>query len=104
MFRVLLKDDFPKWEWYGDVCVTMLFIHLILTAEEDGRQWRGNAIGCGELVSTPARLASATGLSEKNVRTAVRKLVATGYITTRRIQGYTVYTITNHDEYGRWMG
>ena len=100
---IALKKDFREWEWYGDTHSTILYLHLLLTANVEEKQWRGKKLERGELVSSPRELAIETGLSEGVVRTSLKKLRRTGYVTTERYKGETVYHLPYFNCYGRWV-
>jgi hypothetical protein len=102
-FCIVLKKGFREWEWYGDVNTTMLYLHLLLTANAEIKKWRGAELGIGKIVSNPRKLAIETGLSEGIVRSSLKKLCRTGYVTTKRYKGETVYHLPYFNSYGRWM-
>ena len=67
-----------EWEWYSDINTCRLFIHLLLKANwKDGR-FQGTEVPRGSLVTSYSSLAKDTGLSVKNVRTALNHLETTG--------------------------
>ena len=71
------------WQWYGDVHVTRLFIHLVMTCNYERRQWRGMTIEPGQLVTSIAQLTAETNLTTQQVRTALAKLASTHDIVDR---------------------
>ena len=73
-----------EWRWYSDINVTRLFLHLLLKANFDAKDWQDVTIGRGQLVTSISRLAEQTSLSIKEVRTALKKLESTGEIVTKR--------------------
>ena len=87
------------WEWYTDYPVFKLFIHLLITANHTPKSWRGQVINRGETVSSLPNLASQTGLSEQQIRTALKKLESTHEIVKRATHKYTVITLTNYEVY-----
>ena len=52
------------------------------------------------LTSTPA-ISAATGLTEKQVRTAVDKLIAAKLISKKATKHYTIFTLLNYDRSGK---
>ena len=88
-----------EWEWYKDRNMFKLFIHLILKANwKDGR-FQGVDIPRGSLASSYQNLASETGLSIQNVRTAVKNLKNTGELTVTRQSKFSVFTVKNYSKY-----
>ncbi|WP_346298387.1 hypothetical protein, partial [Alistipes sp.] len=63
------------------------------------RRWRGITVERGQLVTSRAALARETGLSEREVRTAVSKLERSDFLTCRATSSYTVVTICNYERY-----
>ncbi len=94
-----LYRDILDWEWYSDMNTFRVYIHMILSANwQDGR-FRGVEIRRGSLVSSYAKLAEATGLSEKNVRTAIKHLEKTGEVASRGYNKFSIFTLKNYDKY-----
>ena len=88
-----------EWEWYKDQNTSRLFFHLLLTANHEPKRYRGVDIPVGSLTTSRAALAQQTGLSEQQIRTAIKKLISTGEITSRTTNKYTVITVSNWDLY-----
>lgn len=96
---VKLYRNILDWEWYSDMNTFRVYIHMILSANwQDGR-FRGVEIKRGSFVSSYGKLAEATGLSEKNVRTAVKHLEKTGEVACKGYNRFTVFTLKNYDKY-----
>lgn len=87
------------WEWYSDTNCVRLALHLLLKANFQTRRWRGITVERGQLVTSRAALARETGLSEREVRTAVSKLERSDFLTCRATSSYTVVTICNYERY-----
>ena len=88
-----------EWEWYSDINTCRLFIHLLLKANwKDGR-FQGTEVLRGSLVTSYNSLAKDTGLSVKNVRTALNHLETTGEVAVNRHSKFSVVTIKNYNLY-----
>lgn len=88
-----------EWEWYSDINTCRLFIHLLLKANwKDGR-FQGTEVPRGSLVTSYNSLAKDTGLSVKNVRTALNHLETTGEVAVNRHSKFSVVTIKNYNVY-----
>lgn len=87
------------WEWYSDINVRVLFIHLLLKANHTPKSWRGIEIQAGQLVTSLSRLEAETGLSQKKIRNALKKLEKTGELVTQKGRAYTLITICNYASY-----
>ena len=87
------------WEWYGHPDMLTLWVHLLLSANHDDGQWRGVQIKRGQLVTSRNVLARKTGLSERTVRTCLRRLQTTNEVTIEATNKNTIITICNFDSY-----
>lgn len=96
---IKLHRKFTKWEWYTDVPVKTVFIHLLLEANHEGKKWQGRDIERGQCVIGRKALAEETGLSEQQVRTALDKLRKTKEIVTESTNRFTIVTIVNYSLY-----
>jgi hypothetical protein len=96
---IKLHRKILEWEWYADVNVRLVFIHLLLKANHTDKKWMGVDIKRGQLVTGRVELAKQIGISERNVRTAITKLKSTSELTSKSTNKYTVLTITNYDRY-----
>ena len=96
---IKLSHNFVKWRWFKDVETTQVFVFLLLAANPKPEMWRGNVIQKGQLVTTLETIMNFTGLSTKEVRTALSHLKNTGYIKTDKLLGRTVITVCDFDQY-----
>ncbi len=96
---VKLHRKVLEWEWYTDVKVSKLFFHLLLTANNKDKEWRGMVIKKGQLIASRNKLSIQTGLTEKEVRTALKKLEKTSEIKTERANSCTLVTVCNFEDY-----
>lgn len=87
------------WEWYSDINVRVLFIHLLLKANHAPNRWQGIEIQTGQLVTSLSKLEAETGLSQKKIRNALKKLEKTGELGTQKGRAYTLITICNYARY-----
>ena len=88
-----------NWEWSTDIKTFRLFIHLLLLVNRNPVSWRGVKVDTGETVTSIASLSSATGLSAKEVRTALEHLKKTGEITVKATKFYTLIRVENYSLY-----
>lgn len=96
---IKLFYQFKEWEWYGDTNMVRLFIHLLLSANYKNTKWRGMEIPRGALLTSRAKLADETGLSEREIRTCLSRLKTTNEITIKTTNKFTLITISNYDKY-----
>lgn len=87
------------WEWYSDVNVCRIFMHLLLRANHKDNRWRGILIKRGQLLTSLNTLESETGLSKSKIRTVIKKLISTQEIAQQSHSQHTVFTVVNYDSY-----
>lgn len=87
------------WEWYENTNVFRLFYHCLLHTNLEDKRYCGKEIKAGQFVSSIQRISAETGLTESQVRTALKKLKDTGYISTKSTNKYTIYTVIGYQEY-----
>ena len=92
---IKLHRKMQDWEWYDDVNVKVVFLHLLLTANFKATKWHGIDLEAGEVVIGRVKLAAELGLSESQVRTAFKKLKSTGEIATKNADKCTIVTLCN---------
>lgn len=85
LFRKMLT-----WEWYGDTNTFRVFMHILLKANYEPSRYRGHEIGAGECVFGRKKWAKELKLSEPAIRTAMNHLKATGEITTKATNKFTI--------------
>lgn len=99
MDYIKLSRKITEWEWYSDINVSRLFIHILISVNwKDGR-FQGVEIPRGSVATSYNSLASQTGLSVMQVRTAIKKLNLTGEITVRQHPKFSVITVNNYNTY-----
>ena len=96
---IKLYRKFREWEWYNDPIVKAVFIELLLTANWKPTKWKGIELDVGETVVGRKELADAVGISEQNVRTALRKLENTKTIGKKSTNKYTIVKVLNYCNY-----
>lgn len=88
-----------NWEWYKDANTKALFLHLIFIANwKDGR-FKGYDIPRGSVVTSIAHLARDTGLTNQQVKTALKHLKNTGEITSTSTNKFTIVTLVKYGFY-----
>ncbi|MCM1330431.1 MAG: hypothetical protein NC253_13435 [Ruminococcus sp.] len=96
---IKLHRKFLDWQWYGNPTVKSVFLHLLLSANIENKMWQGIEIKRGQVVASLEKISSATGLTVRQVRTALKQLETTQSLTRKAYSKYTVFTILNYDEY-----
>lgn len=87
------------WGWYSDPITKVVFLHLLLTANYKESEYRGVKIAPGQAVIGINALSAKLGLTSQNVRTALSHLEASGEITKKSTNRFTVVTVANWAKY-----
>ena len=96
---IKLHRKFVNWEWFTDHKTSHLFLYLLLSANHEDNNWRGQTIKRGQLITGRKSLSDKTGLSEQNIRTCLDKLKSTNEITIKTTNKNSVITVLNYDLY-----
>lgn len=96
MGHIKVDRKILEWEWYLKPNTCHLFIHMLLKANWKDGKFQGIEIPRGSFATSYQRLANETGLSVRNVRTALDQLKSTGEVTVRRHSKFSVITIKNY--------
>lgn len=94
LFRKMLD-----WEWWDDRNVRDLFFTMLLMANWKEKQWKGISIERGSFFTSLEHLSQKSGLSVRQVRTALNKLKSTGEVTSKTTNCGTLVTIANWGVY-----
>lgn len=87
------------WEWYTDVNTTKLFLHCLLMANWRPGRWKGISYERGQFFTSISGLAHETGLTVKEVRTALEHLESTNEVASKTTNRYTLITVLSFDKY-----
>jgi hypothetical protein len=93
---ITLHRKILEWEWYNHAPTKILFFHLLLKANFEDKKWQGISIKKGQRLTSIKHLSSETGLTVRQVRTALKNLETTNEVTRTTTNKYTIITITNY--------
>ena len=96
---IKLYRKMKDWEWFDDPNVLVIWVHLLLDANWEDDEWRGQTIRRGSLYTSLPRLASESGLTLKQVRLALDKLEKGSQIVRERADKGQVITICKYEDY-----
>ena len=97
--HIKLHRALTEWGWYKDLPTCKLWLHILLRANYKACEWQGIEIPRGAFATSYAALSAESGLTVKQVRTALGKLKKTGEITVETNRHYTIVTVAKYDEY-----
>ena len=93
---VKLYRKFMEWEWYTDINTKTLFVHCMLRANWKPGRWQGINYNAGEFITSLPSLAEETGLTIRQVRTSLDKLISTGELTSKTTDSVTGKKLTKN--------
>ncbi len=92
--------DMVNWQWYRDMTVHCLFLHLLRIVNKSDKMELGISVKSGSVLISYSSLASFFKLTEKQIKYAIRKLESSHDISINNMhrQGIII-TITEWDKY-----
>lgn len=96
---IALHRSLLSWGWHADPATGWLFVNLLLMANWTDSDWQGMTIKRGQLVTGRKALAAQTGLSERQIRTALDHLKSTTELTIKSTNKFSLITIVNYRKF-----
>jgi hypothetical protein len=96
---IQLTRSFFDWQWYKKGNTTRVMLHFLLKANYKCINWQGITINQGEFITSLKHLSIELGMSESCIRTAIKNLVKTKYITKETTSQFTKITVLNSEIY-----
>ena len=96
---IKLHKQMVNWQWYKDNNTKILFIDLLLDANFIESKSGFLTIKRGQVLTSLKRMSERTGLSFREIRTALSKLVKSGEIDKQTTNANTIITIKNYSQY-----
>lgn len=94
LFRKLIN-----WEWYSEPATKDVFLHCLLKANWKPTSWKGIALDRGEFIQSIYNMAKETGLSVRQIRTALSHLIDTNSVTIRKVGKYRIINVSKYVDY-----
>lgn len=96
---IKLHRILQQWEWYNDSQTLHVFITILLNANHDDGRWRGHEVKRGQWITGRKKLAEITGISERSIRTILKRLEDSQELTIKPTSKFSVITLTKWDSY-----
>ncbi len=96
---IRLDRNIVHWKWWHDHNTLIVFLYLLIQANIKDNGFSGQIVHRGEVVTSIPSLCNATGLTIRQVRTAISHLKSTGEVTDRTFTKFRIITIVNYDKY-----
>jgi len=96
---IKIHRKFIDWQWFGNSEAVHLFIYLTLKANHADKMWQGHDVKRGQLITSINHLSMATGISQRSVRTWLKKFANTGEIELKTTNKFTIVTVCKYECY-----
>lgn len=96
---IQLNRSIFDWQWYKKGNTTRVMLHFLLKANYKCINWQGITINQGQFITSLKHLSIELGMSESCIRTAIKNLVKTKYITKKATNHYTIITVLTSELY-----
>jgi len=96
---VKLHRKITDWEWYRDINTKVLYLHCLIKANTEDKNWQGITICRGQFVSSYPNLAEETGLTVGEIRTALDHLKKTEELAVTKYPKFSLFTVLSFDTY-----
>ena len=93
---IKLHRKIMDWGWYQNPNTCRLFIHCLLKANFQEKEWEGIKVPIGSFVTSYGKLATELKTSIQTIRTALNHLKLTHELTIKTTANYTVITVNNY--------
>ena len=98
---IKLHRSILSWEWYNDIPTKTLFLHLLLTVNIKDAKFQEYTIPKGSRVCSLSKLADETGLTVKQIRGSLDKLIRTQSVAQTKTPKFSIISIEN---WGKFQG
>lgn len=88
-----------EWEWYKDVNTAHLWLYILMRANYEPTRFKGMRIDRGQMLESLPVIAENTGLTVRNIRTALNHLKLTGEVICKPTRYGTLITVVKYSIY-----
>lgn len=96
---IKLHRSILDWEWYNDIPTRTLFLHLLLTVNIKDAEFQEYTIPKGSRVCSLSKLADETGLTVKQIRGSLDKLIRTQSVAQTKTPKFSIISINNWSKF-----
>lgn len=94
---IKLSDDLPNWAWYGDNNTLSVYIRLLIGAVLRETEYQNTTLQRGQIATTLPKIAKENGITERQARTILDRLKATGRVSVKTTSKFSIITLNNYD-------
>ncbi len=87
------------WEWFKDANTLQVWIYCLAKANHKDKKYKGNLIKRGSFYTSYEKISQETGLSVRQIRTALNHLKSTNELTNATSPKGSIISIKNYDLY-----
>jgi len=87
------------WEWASNPVMFYFWVKLLVIVNWEDKEWQGQTIERGSIITSITKLAAQLSLSPKQVRTCIDRLKKGEQIITKTANKWTKITICNYEDY-----
>jgi hypothetical protein len=96
---IKIHRKFIEWQWFGNSEAVHLFLYILLKANHADKMWQGHDVKRGQLITSIGHLSIATGISQRSVRTLLKKFENTGEIEVKTTNKFTLVSVCKYECY-----
>ena len=94
---IKLSDDLPNWAWYGDNNTLSVYIRLLIGAVWRETEYQNTTLQRGQIATTLPKIAKENGITERQARTILDRLKATGRVSVKTTSKFSIITLNSYD-------
>lgn len=100
---IALSRKLLSWQWRDEPKMVALWVHILLRACHESIKYHGITIQRGQFATSTRALAVDVGLTVKEIRLYLKRLIAEDSITViYPCRAYSIVCVTNYDQYQRF--
>lgn len=96
---IKIHRKIEDWQWASNPVMFYFWIKLLVIVNWEDKEWEGQIVERGSIITSIAKLASKLSLSPKQVRTCIDRLKKGKQIITETASKWTKITICNYEDY-----
>ena len=96
---IKIHRSIEEWEWESDPLMYYFWVRLLVKVNHEDKEWKGEIIPRGSMVTSLSKMATEFHLSVKQVRVFLARLTNGKQIVTETTNKWTKITICKYDDY-----
>lgn len=96
---IKLHRSIEEWEWASNPTMYYFWVRLLVVTNYKDKEWQGQVIPRGTIITSVSRLATEFALSVRQVRVCLERLTKSKQIVTQTTNKWTKITVCNFDSY-----